>query len=80
VLERYAPAPVVANAFCLNGSVEPFDVGIVVGAMESTMSDLDVATPENLFKVPTVLWAIVTLYHSERKAKDCLSIKYSLSG
>jgi hypothetical protein len=80
VLERNAPVPEVSDAFCLDSSVEPFDVSIVIGTMKPSMSGLNAIASENLFKVPTVLWAIVALYHSERKTKDCLGIQDGPSG
>ena len=30
--ERYAPVPVVSNTFLLDGPVEAFNVGIVIGS------------------------------------------------
>lgn len=79
-VERYAPAPVVANAFCLDGSVEPFDVGIVIWPMQPSVSRLYAYSLQTVLEVPTVLRAVVTLYHSERIAKGCLSINDSLNG
>ena len=78
--ERNAPVPVVSNALSLDCSVKALDVCIVIGTMEAGVSRLDTMVLESLFEVSPVLWPVVALCHSERKAKDRLGGKDSLSG
>lgn len=61
--ERYASVPVVSDALCLGGSVKPFNMRIVIGSVESTMSRLYAGSSRLLLKVLAVLWAIVGLHH-----------------
>ena len=62
--ERDALSPVASNVLCLEGAVEAFDVGVVVG---SCMSCWYSCTLHLLLEVTSILLAIVCLYHSDTK-------------
>ena len=60
--ERNAPVPVVPDAFFLDRSVKPLNVSVVIGSVEPTVSRWYGMPRKCLFKIPSVLWAIVGLY------------------
>ncbi len=66
----------MSDAFCLNCSVKPFYMGIVIGPMQSTMPRLYASLPHLLLKVATVLWPIVGLHHGNGKPPLLLCFKY----
>ena len=78
--ERNALAPVVSSTLCLEGAVEPLDVGVVVRAAQSRVADGNAVCSHPLLEVPTVFRAVVSLHHGEREAEGCLRIENSLSG
>lgn len=78
VRERDALSPEVSNAFSLDRTVKALNMGIVIGPVKAGMPGLDAFAMQPLLKVPSVLWAIVGLYHGDWKApsvlcfQDCL--------
>ena len=78
--ERHALSPVAANALFLDGAVKPLNVSIVIRSVEPGMPGMDTSSLHLLLKVPSVLWAVVTLHHSKTKAEDCLGVTDGLSG
>lgn len=66
--ERYAPVPGMPNAFFLDGAVKAFNVGIVIGAVEPTVSGWYVVLLHDLFKVASVLGTIVCLHYGDCEA------------
>jgi hypothetical protein len=61
-----------AETLFLNSSVIAFNMSIIIGSSEPAMPYLDPFCSQSLFKVATILWAIVSLHHMEGEASVCL--------
>jgi hypothetical protein len=78
VLERYAPAPEVPNAFSLDRPVKALNMSIVIGPVQSGMSRGNAIAFHDLLKVPPVLRAIVGLHHGDGHIPFALCLQYRL--
>ena len=70
----------MSDAFSLDGAVEPFDVGVVVGSAEAAVSGRYVRFLQGLLKVTAIFWFIVALHHRDGKTPPFPGFKHRLGG